>query len=201
MKELPHSASIEREFLGCSGSNPDIISLYAGLLEPSDFYLEKHQLMWQALLSLQKSGAAVSPHSLVAELEKTGMFRSAFLGSENYVFDAIENAPCISEMDYHAGIIANASALRKLIGALQKTMPEACEPGADSNAVAAAAMDRLSGIARRSARMEAAHIGGSFRRLLESIRQSQSHGKPPGIRTGFGKADDLTGRQSARVQP
>jgi replicative DNA helicase len=199
MKDLPHDLDGERDFLGCAFRDFRIVAQYAAL-EPPNFFSEKHRIIWQAFQNLHRDGKAsleedysILPYFVVAEAKKLGGFGSFFPDGGEYIFEVFENAPSLSNADCFAERISNASALRKTISLLQKNIAEACEPGADANAVASGCIEAVSGIAVRAAKTRDEHIADIAKQELDGIEERMRLGSPAGAPTGFSGLDGLTG--------
>jgi replicative DNA helicase len=192
-QELPHAADAELWLIGSVFSDPRIMARHARELEPGDFYLEKHRLVWQAFQSLQRDGRDIDILSVAAELEKGGFYNSVFGGKKDDLFDMQESTPSSACSESHADMIAKASALRKLISAAQKIIAEASSPAADADRLLAESIDRVSEIASARCRSEGLHLADSALRFLNGAKEIMAKGKSAGISTGFAELDRITG--------
>jgi len=194
--ELPNDTAAQAEtwLLGGMFQQPEAMAQHAHALEPGDFSMERHRLVWQAMRSLHEAGRDIDVLTVGAEIEKTGLRKAVFGGKNDFLFDLMENAPpSAAGAEHLVEIIAKASALRKLADVLRKTLGEAQEPGAEADALVSSALERLAGIASKSARAKDEHIADIAAQVLESIRERMSQGQSMGASTGFAGLDGLTG--------
>ena len=86
--ELSNDAALQAEafLLGAVLQDGRIMAQYAHALEPGDFCLEKHRLVWQAFIKLNAEGRGIDIMSASAEIEKTGLLNSVFGGKSDYLF-------------------------------------------------------------------------------------------------------------------
>src|SRR5262249_3944036 len=71
-KALPHSEESERAVLGGILLDPATLPVIAGRLRDEDFYLDRHQVLYRAMIDLQAEGVAIDLRTLQAKLEQQG---------------------------------------------------------------------------------------------------------------------------------
>jgi len=192
MREMPNNPEAEMHLLGCIFHDPRLMAQMSHALYPTDFASEKNNLVWAAMQSLSGEGKPIDVISVGTRLKNCDSFKSLFGGSD-YLFALIENTSSSANAGYYAELIAKCSALRRLIGAMQKTLAEAFDPGADADALIAAAMERVAEIASGSARAGDEHIADIAADVLDGIRDRMQSGAPAGTPTGFDDLDEKTG--------
>jgi replicative DNA helicase len=192
MREEPRNAEAETWLLGGVFQYPNIMAQLAHALEPCDFYAEKNQLVWKAMQELQRDGRPIDVLTVGSLLKGYPAFQSIF-GDNDYLFGLQESVASHANVDYYAELIAKASALRKLIAALQKTLGEAYHPAADADALLATAMERIADIASKSASAGDEQLADVALRFLDMVRDRMEKGVPMGFQTGFYDLDRLTG--------
>ena len=72
---LPQSEESERAVLAAALLSPHVIPLISGRLVAEDFYLERHQLIYQTMIDLQENGSEIDLRTLQASLELRGSLR------------------------------------------------------------------------------------------------------------------------------
>jgi len=190
--ELPSNIEAETWLLGGILQDPKVMAQFAHSLNPDDFYLEKHRLIWQAMQNLQRDNRAIDIITVGAELKDREEFKSLF-GSNEYLFNLNESVPSAANVDHYISLIAKASSLRKLIAASQKTIAEAFEAGADADETISSAMERLAVIASGSACATDEHLADVAKRVLDHISDRMFQGMQMGASTGFDELDRITG--------
>ena len=103
----------EQALLGACFLNQKAALIAAESVGPSDFYLPKHQLIFERIMAIIQSGAAVDPVSVA----------SAMNGEANYVFSLPSLCPYAAHIREYAALVRDASLDRQL----RKTVGEAAE--------------------------------------------------------------------------
>ena len=73
-KALPHSEESERAVLGGVLLDTTILATISGRLRAEDFYSERHQILYQAMLDLQEEQVEIDLRTLQARLEQRDQF-------------------------------------------------------------------------------------------------------------------------------
>ena len=71
-KALPHSEESERAVLGGILLDPATLPIISGRLRDEDFYLDRHQVLYRAMIGLQAEGVTIDLRTLQAKLEQQG---------------------------------------------------------------------------------------------------------------------------------
>jgi replicative DNA helicase len=190
--EEPNNAEAEKWLLGAILDYPKLMAQFTNSLSQSDFYTEKNGQVWKAMQTLQKDNRPIDILTVGTLLKDVPGFSSIF-GENDYLFMLQESNFGRSNADYYLDLILKASSLRQLIAAMRKTIGEAFYPAADADALMATAMERISGIASKSACAEDEHLADTVLRFLDNIRSRMEKGLAMGIQTGFYHLDHLTG--------
>ena len=69
-KTLPHSEESERAVLGGILLDPAVLPTIAGRLRPDDFYLDRHRVLYRAMLELQEARVGIDLRTVQAKLEQ-----------------------------------------------------------------------------------------------------------------------------------
>jgi replicative DNA helicase len=195
VKDLPRNTEAETAetwLLGGVFQDPKIMARFADALQPADFFVDKNRLVWEAMQKLQNEDCPIDIVTVGSKLEKHWQFQNLF-GDNDYLFGLMESVPSAANAEWYIELISKASALRKLISAMQKTLGEAFNPAADADELIAKAMERIAEIASRSARAEDEHIADIAQEILDQIKIKKEQGVSMGEQTGFHELDDLTG--------
>ncbi|MEO1368760.1 MAG: DnaB-like helicase N-terminal domain-containing protein, partial [Acidobacteriota bacterium] len=76
-RSLPHSEESERAVLAAILLAPHVMPLVTARLVAEDYYLERHQLIYQAMLELQDKGDEIDLRTLQAQLELKNAFEAS----------------------------------------------------------------------------------------------------------------------------
>jgi replicative DNA helicase len=108
-KALPHSEESERAVLGGVLLDTTILPTISGRLRAEDFYSERHQILYQAMLDLQEEQVEIDLRTLQARLEQRDQFDR--IGGLAYILDL----PDIGRIDAYVEIVKERSVRRRLI--------------------------------------------------------------------------------------
>jgi replicative DNA helicase len=185
---LPHSAEAERAVLGALLLEPLRIAQVRARLEPRDWYLERHRVLYQACLDVADAGATPDLLTLRAHLEQAGTLGAA--GGLAYLTALDLDLPDLGRLDEYVDIVKERSVRRDLIAGAQRTVLAAAATARPVHELLAdlrGAADQLLGRAAR-ARWEGA--GEIVSRLLAGLEEGNS-GALRGLTSGFPAWDRL----------
>ncbi|MDR2593906.1 MAG: replicative DNA helicase [Fibromonadaceae bacterium] len=194
--EQPRALDAEVWLLGGVFQDQRIMSIIYGLLSPSDFYLEKHQNIWQAMQELQKSETPIDIVTVSAILKQNGQVQSLFDNISNkneYLFSLLESVPSAANCEFYIGLIKEASLKRQLIAAGRKIIANGYDVSKTSGECFSSAQEIITRIASGTNNTQIEHIGDLAEKMLESIAQRKKEGKKGGIASDFFQMDNLTG--------
>src|SRR6476469_6929186 len=112
-KALPHSEESERAVLGGVLLDPSILPTISGRLRAEDFYSERHQILYQAMIDLQEEQVEIDLRTLQARLEQRGQLE--MVGGLAYLTSLDLDLPDIGRIDAYVEIVKERSVRRRLI--------------------------------------------------------------------------------------
>jgi replicative DNA helicase len=112
-KTLPHSEESERAVLGGVLLDASILPTISGRLRAEDFYHERHQILYQAMLDLREELTDIDLRTLQAKLEQRGQFDA--IGGLAYLTGLDLDLPDIGRVDTYVEIVKERSIRRRLI--------------------------------------------------------------------------------------
>ena len=182
----------ERSILGAILIDNALLDEATGLgLKPEDFYIGQHQIIFRAILDLEKAGSPVDLVTLTSRLNQIQQFQA--IGGTSTLTALFEDAFRVSNSEAYTKVVLERSRLRKLaktLGEIQSQMAEGIEdvPGF-LNSVEASVFE-----ATQSGRTEGLK---SVRDILpefinEIEERAASKTDMVGLRTGFHEVDALT---------
>lgn len=113
---LPDNLDCERFVLGALfGTAPTQTPVEAILasLEPTDFSLEKHRIIYRRMVDIQQRGGTIDRVTLAEELRKNKQLQS--VDGLAYLVSLDDGLPYLHDLDSYIGILRDKSMLRKLI--------------------------------------------------------------------------------------
>lgn len=110
----PHDRDAERAIIGAVLTAP---KLFASIeLQPADFYLPAHELIWESLAELHRHGQPADAISLGDYLWNKGLGQRT--GGRPYLHDCVATVPFSSFPANYAQIVADHALSRRLLDAL-----------------------------------------------------------------------------------
>lgn len=101
--------------LGSLLIDPDAIIKIANFLRANDFFRERHQLLYNAMLALNEQNEPIDYITLVNILEERSQLDE--VGGPAYITDLINGTPTSMHVDHYARIVEKTALLRRLISA------------------------------------------------------------------------------------
>ena len=115
-KSLPHSEESERAVLAAILLDPSRhLPTTSGRLRPEDFYLERHQRLYEAMLELQEVKSEIDIRTLQAKLEQKKQWQE--VGGLAYVGTLEVDLPDLGRVEHYVEIVKERSLRRRLIAA------------------------------------------------------------------------------------
>lgn len=201
-RTAPYSFEAEKAFLGSILISPGKLDAVSSILSADDFYDPRHQLIYEAMLSLDNNHRVIDTISLQETLENTQSLEKA--GGQAYLLQLFQAVPDTIDAVTYAHTIVNKSRARMLLKACQEIEEDVYVPRGRSIG------DILNGAEQKIFRISenSLHKGGgpvSITRvtmdLLNTLRENQKNnlsgitGVPTGYKfldqylSGFHKSD------------
>jgi replicative DNA helicase len=188
-KALPHSEESERAVLAGVMIDPSVLPTISGRLRAEDFYSERHQLLYQAMLDLQDEQVEIDLRTLQARLEQRSQLE--MIGGLAYLTGLDLDLPDIGRIDTYAEIVKERSVRRRLI----QMSGEIIRNCLDGGVVAAEALGRaeqaILSLSEEAIQRGFAQLSTVVHETLEEIEQ-RSGSLLTGISSGFDDVDTMT---------
>jgi len=191
-KMVPHNVEAEQAVLGALLIDPDAIYKVSTFLRADDFYVAKHQWMYESITSLHERGEAVDYVTLCDELERREQL--AEIGGAAYITSLINATPTALNVEYYGRIVERTSTLRRLIGAAGEIAALAYEDTDNADEVVDRAEQILFGVSQRRISRDLMPIREVVSEYYDRIDYLYQHkGETIGVPTGFRQIDKLLG--------
>ena len=116
----------ERAVLGAILIDPTRLTELATRLQPADFWLEAHQVIYAAMLNLHQQQRPVDFVTLADALEQGGNFDQA--GGPADLTDLVIHTPTSLHAEHYAAIVLEHRLKRDLVGAAKRIARLAYDP-------------------------------------------------------------------------
>ena len=188
-RSLPNSEESERAVLGAVLLAPHVLPTVTGRLIPEDFYLERHQLIYQSMLELQENGSEIDLRTLQGQLELKNAFDA--VGGMAYLSGLDLDLPDLGRVETYVEIVKERSIRRQLIEASQKTIVDCFEAGMEATDVLAEAERSVLGLGQQAMHRGFSVLGEVFEETIVSLEE-RAEGGMIGIPTGYYDWDRMT---------
>jgi replicative DNA helicase len=187
----PNDLGAERAVLGSLMIDAAAIAEIRDVLDPADFYAERHALIYRAAVELADRGDPIDEVTLQSQLERgPGIGRA---GGLDYISELTLEVPTAASVRHWAEIVINHALRRRLIAA----GGEVTRLGFDNSVTAVDAIDdaeqRIFQIGQLRRGSEATHIAklvhDTWEMLEERLQRKQLIN---GVQTNYGRLDGLT---------
>lgn len=111
----PHDILAEQSALGGMLLSKDAVADVIEIIRGRDFYHPKHEIIFDAILSLYSHGEPTDVITVSEELTKTGLLQRA--GGADYLHSIVSVVPTAASAGYYAQIVADKAVLRRLVDA------------------------------------------------------------------------------------
>ena len=188
----PFDLAAEQAVLGSM-----ILSSRAGeevieLVRPEDFYRPAHETIYRALVDLHTGGQAHDPIALGNRLERDGDLVRC--GDRPYLFGLVNAVHTVANAEYHALIVREKAALRKVLSAAHGMAQGVRSRERSPEEIVQDAYDTLEGLAGLTdLGADDLTIGVDIMDTVAEVVDIRENGPKEGLLTGFTDFDSLTG--------
>jgi len=191
MRILPHDSEAEQAVLGALMLDQNAVAAVRDLLDPTDFYAERHAHIFRAAVELCDRGEPIDPITLRDQLQRANALQRA--GGIDYVAELSVMTPTAASVRHYAEIVVEHAVRRRLIAA----GGDIAALGFDDTLTAQAATDlaeqRVFGIATDRRGTDAIHIAPILKDTWSQLETLLGGRRLiSGVPTNFGDLDRLT---------
>ncbi|WKZ47618.1 MAG: replicative DNA helicase [Anaerolineales bacterium] len=151
---VPHSREAEEAVVGAVFINPEVYYDVAQFLNADDFYIHRHQWIWDAFTSLHEQRIPIDLLTVSNELDKRGQLSE--IGGPAYLTALVNQVPSSLNAESYGRIVEGYSVRRKMITA--------------ANRIASIAYDEKTNVDTAMDEAEKAVFNVSERRLKHDVK-------------------------------
>jgi replicative DNA helicase len=188
-RALPHSEESERAVLAAVLLSPEALPQVAGRLVADDFYFERHQRIYDAMLALQVEQTVIDLRTLQAALEQRSQLDQ--VGGLAYVAGLDVDLPDVGRLDHYVEIVKERSLRRRLIGVCGEVTRACLDGGLDAAAALGLAEKGVLELGEEAIRKGFSRLGVVLRDTIEDLEERPGS-TLTGIPTGFIDLDRIT---------
>ncbi|HUC78749.1 MAG TPA: replicative DNA helicase [Candidatus Saccharimonadales bacterium] len=187
----PQSSDAEASLLGAILIDSEAIVKVADNVKDDDFYEEKHQHIYRAIINLYDSHTPIDVLTLSNKLKEMGFFEA--IGGASYLTELTNYVPTASNVHEYADIVAQKALRRRLIKTSQEIVGLGYDETLGIQDVVESAEIKLFEVSQRHLKQDITSLENilteSFDRLDELHKDK---GKLRGTPTGYKELDNLT---------
>lgn len=186
----PQNLEAEQSVLGAMLIDREAVIATANKLVPEDFYSDKHQQLFAAMLSIYNRGEPVDPITVQDELAKGGHLDDT--GGLTYLTSLINLVPTTANVQQYAEIVEEKATLRRLQTAARRIVDD-CYMTENVEATLQDAEKSVFAVTHRRSAKGYVHLRDALVTAyghLEFLYSSK--GKTTGVTSGFQDLDRMT---------
>ena len=189
MKSVPFDLQAEQSALGACLLDREAIIALAGWLTPDHFYLEKHALIYEAMLACFNRREPPDFTTVMGELRRQE--RLDLVGGFAALGDMLNEVPTAVHIEYYARSVERTAILRRLIEAGGKIAAAGYDETEELEATLDKAEQTLFAVSQRRGDQDWRHLGQVANEWFTELERA--NGTSPGLPTGYPDLDALTG--------
>lgn len=195
----PHSADGEESVIGALLIDRDAIIAVAEFLRPSDFYDERHKVIYEACISLYEERIPIDVLTVAERLKKLKFLKR--IGGAAYLAELANKVPTAAHVEHYGRIVKDQATKRSLMTAASKLVDLSLDEGLAADELLDKAEAEVFGLTQKFSvkgfTPVKALLTESFDRLDELHKQGEGL---RGVGTGFTDLDDaLAGMQRSNL--
>jgi replicative DNA helicase len=187
----PHDLLAEQSALGGMMLSSDAVADVTEIVRGLDFYMPKHEVIFDALLSLYSHGEPTDVIAVTDQLTKSGLLGRA--GGAEYLHTLTGLVPTAANAGYYASIVAEKAVLRRLVEAGTRIVQMGYASEGEVIDLVNNAQAEIYGVTGGIESEDYVPLVEAIDTAVEEIeiargRDGQLHGVP----TGFAELDEMT---------
>lgn len=191
-KMIPHNVEAEEAVLGSLLIDPEALFRVTPFLKGDDFYIQKNNWIYDAILALHERREPVDFVTLCDELERQGQLEE--IGGTAYITQLINAVPSAIHAESYGHIVEQAAIRRRLISAASQIAQLAYREAEEIDLTIDQAEQALFNVSQRRITRDLAPIQEVIRSYYDRIEYLYAHqGEPLGVPTGYADIDRLLG--------
>lgn len=188
---VPFSESAERAVLGAILTDGNSFYRVVDALRPNDFYLEPHQLVFQAFAQLASENKPIDLVGTIAVMERLGTL--SLVGGPTFLAQLAQDLPDPEAVEHYAEIVREKALRRELLRISGSLMAEAGQEGGRALDLLDRVESMVLEVADRAIQTGPRKLSDLAYAELEHL-ESVAKSEHPfiGLETGFRRLDELT---------
>ena len=187
----PQALDMEESVLGALMLDKEAFSLISDLLRVDSFYSDKHQHIFEALVSLSLKDQPIDLLSVTDRLRTLGTLEDA--GGVAYLSELTRKVASTAHLRYHAQIVAQKATARELIRMAAEVEEKGYDETQDVDELLEEAEGKVFAISQRNQKRDVVKIDSVLSAAFSRMRKAaENKGNISGIPSGFTLLDKIT---------
>ena len=188
---VPHNLEAEQSVLGGMMLSEEAVAEVIEITSGKDFYTTKHELIFDAIVTLFGRGEPTDVIAVTDQLNKTGNLLKA--GGADYLHSLTSYVPTAANASYYGKIVADKAILRRLIEAGTRIAQSGYESQGEVEDLVNQAQSEIYKVASTATKDDYVGLSDSLEDAIREIESAQNRGGDlTGIPTGFTDLDAYT---------
>lgn len=195
----PHDEEAEQAVLGAILIDKDAITTVSELISPDNFYDQRHQDIYDAMLALYEERKPIDLLTLTDILKKRKKYDK--IGGSAYLSSLTNVVPTAANSEYYAGIIREKYVRRSLIQISSEITENAFTEDKEANEILSGSEQQIFKISQEHVKQGFIHIKETLAESFDRLEELQKTGMGlRGVETGFADIDNLlSGLQASNL--
>ena len=187
----PQALDMEESVLGALMLDKEAFSMVSDLLRVDSFYSDKHQRIFEALLSLSVKDQPIDLLSVTDRLRTLGTLEEA--GGVAYLSELTRKVASTAHLRYHAQIVAQKATARELIRMAAEVEEKGYDETQDVDELLEEAEGKIFAISQRNQKRDVVKIDSVLSAAFSRMNKAaENKGNISGIPSGFTLLDKIT---------
>jgi replicative DNA helicase len=188
---IPNNMEAEQSALGGMLLSQEAVADVLEVVSGVDFYTPKHELIFDAIVTLFGRGEPTDVIAVTDYLNKQGNLLKA--GGADYLHSLTSFVPTAANASYYGKIVADKAILRRLIEAGTRIAQSGYESQGEVDELVNQAQSEIFNVANQSSKEDYVGLSDSLEVAIRDIELAQNRGgEMTGIPTGFSNLDAFT---------
>ena len=187
----PHNLLAEQSTIGGMLLSKDAVADVTSLLRGPDFYVPKHEIIYDAILSLYAQGEPTDVITVTDQLTKTGELQRA--GGVDYLHTLTSIVPTAANARFYADIVGEKALLRRLVEAGTRIVQMGYAGEGEATDLVNNAQAEIYTVTGGTTSEEYVPLSEAVDAAVEEIQRAEGLGDGMlGVPSGFSELDKLT---------
>lgn len=187
----PHDLLAEQSTLGGMLLSKDAVADVTSLLRGTDFYVPKHEIIYDAILSLYAQGEPTDVITVTDQLTKTGELQRA--GGADYLHTITSIVPTAANASFYADIVAEKALLRRLVDAGTRIVQMGYAGEGEATDLVNSAQAEIYTVTGGTSSEDYVALSEAVNAAVDEIQRAEGLGDGlTGVPSGFTELDGLT---------